>query len=200
MTQCFYMRRIYLLSNHPVVKWSIPALLSPLISWQLVGNIIYVTRGLTFQLNAQLTSLNKIQVAVNASAAAVDIITALTACILLYRSRTQMPATNRLIGSLIISSINTGAWTALFATIAIALIVSNPDYPFYGITHLPLCALYCNSLLGTLISRNLIRRTGQHTTASNSIPLYTVSVGRVDQSLERKAEVGQEGLVFAHAV
>jgi len=175
MTQCFYIRRIYLLSTHPIVRWSIPALLSPLIIWQPVGNIIYMTRSLTFKTVSQLGSIEKgVGVAVNACAAAVDLITTATLCILLfgYMSSGSMPATDRLLRLLMISSINNGAWTALFAIVTIALILGRPNDLLYSSTYFPLCALYCNSMLGTLISRKFVRRAGRRSLTQPHITTY----------------------------
>ncbi|TDL19971.1 hypothetical protein BD410DRAFT_899929 [Rickenella mellea] len=174
MAQCYFVRRIYIFSTKKVFKWVIPAILAPPIVWQLVGTIIYTARGLSLKTSAQLSSLSKIASGINSSAAAVDLAITISMCSLLYLSRNGIPSTDRLLGWLIISSLNTGAWTALFAIITVILVTTRPNDLLYAITYPPLCALYCNTILGNLTSRNFLRNAGD-VVQMNSVPLHPMS-------------------------
>ncbi|TDL19966.1 hypothetical protein BD410DRAFT_830042 [Rickenella mellea] len=174
MAQCYFVRRIYIFGSKPIFKWCVPVVLAPLIVWQVVGSIIYTARGLSFKTTTQMLSLSQIAIGVNSSAAAVDIVTTIAMCILLYFSRNGIPSTDRLLGWLMISSLNTGAWTAMFAIVTIILVTARPNDILYSITNFPLCGLYCNTILGNLTARNILRNHG-NTVQTNSIPLHPLN-------------------------
>ncbi|TDL19959.1 hypothetical protein BD410DRAFT_841726 [Rickenella mellea] len=175
MAQCYFVRRIYIFGSKPIFKYGVPALLAPLIIWQVVGSIIYTARGLSFKEASQLSSLSHIAIGVNSSAAAVDIVTTIAMCTLLYLSRNGLQSTDRLLGWLMISSLNTGAWTALFAIITVILALTTPPEDIlYAVTNFPLCALYCTTILGNLTARKYLRNPRGTTTAS-SITLQPIS-------------------------
>jgi len=76
-----------------------------------------------------------------------------------------------------IASINTGFWTAIFATVNIILLVRRSDTLLYGITGLPLCSLYSNTVLGNLCVRTLVKEQKQHRTEDAAISLGTIPGG-----------------------
>ncbi|TDL24658.1 hypothetical protein BD410DRAFT_786194 [Rickenella mellea] len=173
MAQCYLARRIFIFGTKTVFKWAIPVILAPLIAFQLVGLMIYAGRGLTYKTTDQLAVEMNLAIGINSASTAVDVIITLAMCTLLYRSRNGLASTDRLLGRLMISSLNTGAWTALFATASIILVTTHPNDLLYSLTYIPICALYCNTILGNLTSRSFFRKAANLHGAQ--LPLDTIS-------------------------
>ncbi|KIK44773.1 hypothetical protein CY34DRAFT_79166, partial [Suillus luteus UH-Slu-Lm8-n1] len=63
-------------------------------------------------------------------------------------------ALSEMIQRLIIFSVLSGIWTALFALLDMVSYLGFPDTAVYALFDLPLCSLYCNTLLASLNSRD----------------------------------------------
>ncbi|TDL19970.1 hypothetical protein BD410DRAFT_899928 [Rickenella mellea] len=170
MAQVFFLYRLFTFSKNLILKWSIPVFLSPLVVWQVVGTGLFVGRALSFTSTTELATLNKVEIGVNASSAAVDLIIAFGLSILLYVRRTGIRSTDRLIGRIIALSVNTGMWTAVFALLTVLLVVLRSKDIVYAITSFPLCALYCNTVMGNLNARTYMRTLAQTTSTVRSGP------------------------------
>ncbi|KIJ58332.1 hypothetical protein HYDPIDRAFT_119660 [Hydnomerulius pinastri MD-312] len=100
----------------------------------------------------------KLSNASNGTAAAVDITTTIAMCTLLAMGRTRLNAnTDRMLLRLVIISINTGLWTALFALFTVILHVVYPGNLMYTGVYFPLCTLYCNTLVANFNVRSYAR-------------------------------------------
>jgi hypothetical protein len=119
--------------------------------------------------------------------------------------------TNQLIRNLMIVSLNSGTWTALFALLVIIMVsisscskfactvacprntsqrsITNtsvqelvrPEDLWYSVFNYPICALYCNSLLGNLNLRNMNKNLDHvHDLGGNILPLSNVTFTRVN--------------------
>ncbi|KIJ64817.1 hypothetical protein HYDPIDRAFT_111423 [Hydnomerulius pinastri MD-312] len=159
IVQSFFVWRIWSLNNGRF-KWAIPAVLMPFVTAQPVLSIYFTVKAM----NAGSTSvntgslLNKVANASNGTAAAVDITIAIAMCILLAMGRTGFSeSTDRMILRLMVISVNTGLWTALFALVAVILLVVSPTNPLYAGVYTPLGTLYCNTLLANLNVRSYVR-------------------------------------------
>ncbi|KAI6045310.1 hypothetical protein EDC04DRAFT_2637151 [Pisolithus marmoratus] len=155
--QSFFVWRIWSLSRgHP--KWIIPLILMPFV----IAQPDYTVEGLITPTVEAVSGplLMKLANASNGTAAAVDVTIAITLCTLLAMGRTGFSdRTERILFRLIIVSVNTGLWTALFGLLAVILLVTLPqDLVFSGL-YFPLCTLYCNTLLATLNVRRFVRST-----------------------------------------
>ncbi|KAJ8597499.1 hypothetical protein M405DRAFT_836419 [Rhizopogon salebrosus TDB-379] len=67
-------------------------------------------------------------------------------------------ATSEMIRRLLIFSVFSGIWTALFAILVMITVIPQylgfPDTAIFAVFDLPLCSLYCNTLLANLNSRD----------------------------------------------
>ncbi|TBU28080.1 hypothetical protein BD309DRAFT_872291 [Dichomitus squalens] len=76
---------------------------------------------------------------------------------LLREGYPRFQSSRRMIFRLIVLTINTGLWTAVFAIIDLGLIVPYPNQLYYCAVDFPLTSLYLNSLLANLNARDYIR-------------------------------------------
>ncbi|KIJ64819.1 hypothetical protein HYDPIDRAFT_111427 [Hydnomerulius pinastri MD-312] len=147
LVQSYFVWRIrFLGTGH--FKWVFPAVMMPCITLQPD----YVAKLLINPAIADTTSPLMIEVAnvCNGTAAAVDIIITITMCTFLAMGRTRFNAnTDRMFLRLIIISINTGLWTALFALVSVF-----PTNWVYTGFYFPLCTLYCNTLIANFNVRS----------------------------------------------
>ncbi|KIJ15402.1 hypothetical protein PAXINDRAFT_99591 [Paxillus involutus ATCC 200175] len=108
---------------------------------------------------AELVSFGPASVltAVQAVAAAVDITIASGLVYLLHRSheRVLKGQSRTVIQKLVILTINTGVWTALFAIFT--FIIAFKNTLIYAALYFPLCLIYCNTVLANLNARELLK-------------------------------------------
>lgn len=161
VVQSFFIWRIWSLSTGHF-KWIIPLILMPFVTAQPVLSIYYTVKGLITPAIEAVSGplLTKIANASNGTAAAVDITIAIMLCVLLAMGRTGFSGrTDRMLLRLIIVSVNTGIWTALFGLLAVILLVTLPQDLVFSGFYFPLCTLYCNMLLASLNVRRFVSST-----------------------------------------
>ncbi|KAK7439844.1 hypothetical protein VKT23_017416 [Stygiomarasmius scandens] len=129
--------------------------------------IIGLIRIRTF---AELEGLKALSIAVNALAAAGDVLLAASLIYLLRRSKTGFKRSDTMIGKLIFFTFNTGALTTLFAIASLVAIVAAPNTFIYIFFFFNIGRLYTNSFLATLNARQSIRNAGDNVSTSNDIP------------------------------
>ncbi|KAF8435795.1 hypothetical protein L210DRAFT_3762595 [Boletus edulis BED1] len=91
--------------------------------------------------------------------AAVDVLIAIAMTYLLLRMRnaTGFANTAHILQRLIVFAVNTGTWTALFAVLSVVLLRLYPSTFLHALPAIPLCSLYCNTLLANLNARAYVR-------------------------------------------
>ncbi|KAH7924645.1 hypothetical protein BV22DRAFT_493211 [Leucogyrophana mollusca] len=156
-SQVFFTYRISQFSGR---KWIFFALLAPLATFELAGGLAFIALGTITPTDQALVSvrLSSIFTAVQGTAAGVDITIAAGLVYLLHASReSALPRSRSILQKLMILSINTGIWTALFAIFTLITILAYKDNLIYVALYFPLCPLYCNTVLANLNARKLIR-------------------------------------------
>jgi len=98
----------------------------------------------------------------------------------LNESRTGVQATNKILNFLIVTSINRGIFTMIFAAINVILFVSKPGTFYFMIALLLSDKFYMNSMLAMLNTREFaVRAHGTKVVGSDSMPMFaTTSVTR----------------------
>lgn len=119
---------------------------------------------------------------VNGTGAAVDIVISASLVTLLLMGRTgfnqrcdhllnsdhKVPidvsiSTDKLVVRLVVITVNTGLWTALFGLLSVILLVTLPRADIvYGITNFPISSLYFNTMIATLNVRTYVRATSDN--------------------------------------
>ncbi|KAM5537178.1 hypothetical protein V8D89_009111 [Ganoderma adspersum] len=159
LVHMFYIWRIFKVNGGQAL---LPCLLIPFTLYQMIETWVYVHAGLT---NTSLTTLSgrvstALGISGRAAIAFVDIaIVALMIHVLLKDGAPQFKSSRKMIFKLIVLTINTGLWTAVFAIIVLALLIRYPNDLFYTAIDFPLTSLYLNSLLANLNARESIRGT-----------------------------------------
>jgi len=159
--QSFFIHRIWLLMRSRF-RWLVPVILMPFVVAQLVLGVFYAVVTIVFQTSVSAISsslLITVSNAGNGIAMAVDITITIFLCSLLAMTRTGFLAhsTDRMLLRLIFISVNTGLSSALFAFLSVILLVIYPTDLFYSALYLPLCTVYCNTLLANLNVRSFVR-------------------------------------------
>jgi len=159
LAQTFYAFRIYQFAERKSVKYGIPAILMPLILWEMGGGIYYVVKALQLPFIADLARLVNIGTSFTGASAAADVIIAATMSVLLYKRRTGVKKTDQMLTYLTIASINTGFWTAVLTLMTIIIAPATPTSDlYYLIPYLALPSVYINSVLCNLNIRQPLRR------------------------------------------
>ncbi|OAX42525.1 hypothetical protein K503DRAFT_797078 [Rhizopogon vinicolor AM-OR11-026] len=101
-------------------------------------------------------------------------------------------ATSEMIRRLIIFSIFGGIWTALFALLVMITYLAFPSTAIYLVFYLPLCSLYCNTLLANLNSRDRgsiasLKELTTFRAATGPIVLSTI-IGLQDSEFEEERD------------
>jgi len=168
VVQIFLTHRIWKY-DHKI--WPIVALLIPSAISQPVVNIVYIYKTLTVTTVAGLEEVQRLTQFINGMAAAVDMIIAICMVVLLIRGQTGFnKSTDRVIGRLIVVTVNTGLWTGVVALLIVILSTAYPNDIYYAWPSYVLSPLYCNTLLANLNSRKYIRsgQPGLATTGGGS--------------------------------
>ncbi|KAF8841082.1 hypothetical protein BDN67DRAFT_1047481 [Paxillus ammoniavirescens] len=207
-SQVFFTYRIWR-SNAGILvtgrQWIYFALLAPVAAFELGGALAFLALGGVSLVRPSGESLpvrlahcppNQLQsvfTAVQAVAAAVDITIASGLVYLLYRSREQaLRGSRTVIQKLVILTINTGVWTALFAIFTFVTIIAFKDTLIYAALYFPLCPLYCNTVLANLNARELLKNRSVAaevaTNTGNVVPMFATprnTTGTGTQSVRR---------------
>jgi len=175
--QGFFVYRIYIFSDKNILT---PVIWVPLAIYQLVTALIYVVKTLYIDSNGlhvvdfRVLSdrfLEVIATSTLAVAAAVDVMTTVILTFMLFRKRnsTVYSRTAHILQRLAMFAINTGLWTAVFALLAVIVLQIYPGNVIYVVFAVPLCSVYCNTLLANLNARGYIR--GEMTTQNVDLQL-----------------------------
>lgn len=166
LSQFFFVYRIFRFADLPLIKYGVPILLSPLIIFQLVGNSLSAgtwlatnpgSNPLAAEIRAQ-EHLQRIIIALYSATCAADIVIAFVMCFLLFRRRTGLKRTDRLLSNLAIASINTGSWTAIDSILIVILTSSTPTSTFlFAAPNFLFSSLYINTVLCNLNIRQFFR-------------------------------------------
>ncbi|KAL5531032.1 hypothetical protein ACEPAG_3908 [Sanghuangporus baumii] len=104
------------------------------------------------------SSITALNISLRACSAVVDIFIAVSmSYYLIKRGIPQFSSTKKMYFRLFILTINTGAWTALFATIDFCLMAAYRNDLWYTMFEWPLCSLYLSVLLVNLNTREYVR-------------------------------------------
>lgn len=135
----------------------LPSLWIPLALFELVAAFYCVTKSYQSGNNVFFTaSLKGVVTSYLAVMAVVDIAIAifLVKYLRMLHRQAMTFALSEMIQRLIIFSVLSGIWTALFALLDMVAYLSFPNTAVYVLFDLPLCSLYCNTLLASLNSRD----------------------------------------------
>jgi len=169
VVQAFFVWRIYLFSGR---KWIFIVIFAPFVLVQPAASIPYILKAVQNGQVANLHNLSLYAYLINVTAAAVDIAIAIIMIILLMMGRTGLyKNTDRMFVRLILTSVNTGLWTAVTGILVVALLLAQPENLIWTSPYVALSSLYCNTMLANLNAREFIR-TGVPTAA------YTLSSSR----------------------
>ncbi|KIJ64706.1 hypothetical protein HYDPIDRAFT_111276 [Hydnomerulius pinastri MD-312] len=159
VAQSYFVWRIWFLSTNRYFKFIFSAVMMPVVIAQPVLGIYCTTVTMISPTVMVISSrIQTVATAYTGSAAAVDIVIALAMCTLLATGRTGCNKhTDRMLLRLIVVSVNTGLWTAVFGLLTVVLLVTLPKDLVYLGVFLPLCTLYCNTVLANLNVREYVR-------------------------------------------
>ncbi|KAF8649618.1 hypothetical protein AX16_005707 [Volvariella volvacea WC 439] len=179
--QMFFLYRIYVFSGN---KWLFPALMTPVVWWQLIGTIPYnvvvsgsgttgspsfLSQGklydpscLTIGVFADLKALPQaLSTSLRAVSCAVDVIIAIAMSYLLAKNgRSTFRNSKKLVFRLIILTINTGIWTAVDALLVLVMLLVYSNNLIFCVFEFPLSGLYVNTLMANLNARRYLKNTG----------------------------------------
>jgi hypothetical protein len=157
LVQCFYLYRMYIYNGR---KPFIPLLLAILSSYQIFVAIpifLIIDKDFTFENLTGHVELS-LNISMRACSAAVDIFIAVMMTFYLFQKGTpELSKTKALYYRILLLTINTGAWTALFAIMDFTLMIAFPKDIIYTIFEWPLCPLYLCMMLSNLNARNFLR-------------------------------------------
>lgn len=163
-TQLFFAWRVYKLMHSKIM----PALIS-------VGALVSLLSAIGTTIGVEIVlyfnEFHKFQVVVIlwlGFAALTDVLITGSLVFTLNKSRTGFAATDDVITKLIRMTLQTGAFTTLFATIDLILFLASTS-TLHLVFNLPLAKLYVNSLLSTLNARVTIGSAAQQYTMEGSL-------------------------------
>ncbi|KAF9066597.1 hypothetical protein BDP27DRAFT_1365568 [Rhodocollybia butyracea] len=166
---CFLNWRIWRLSAFNI--WA-----TGVVSLFIVGEFgCVIARVRTFEELA--LELKGLSIAINALAAAADVLISGILSFLLQRSKTGFRGSDSMLNALTLYAVNTGMLTSLCAVASLISIVTAPNTFIYIAFFFCMGRLYTNSLLATLNARKSIRDRGNnthdntHTTNTGNFPL-----------------------------
>jgi len=190
-----FAKRIWTLSNKN--KWLTLAV-ALVATFAFVVGILYVGTALASDKSLQAQSKLSLYIYGSFGGALVaDTVIATLLCTLLWRARTGITRTDRLVNSLMVYTINTGLLTGLAAVAAFILYALLPNNMAYVALHFNLEKLYINSLLVMLNGRSSIRerRSGDEGTRNGTTTLEFQNFSRVpkppnEQVITAQVEIG----------
>ncbi|KAI1787187.1 hypothetical protein LXA43DRAFT_720638 [Ganoderma leucocontextum] len=157
LVHMFYIYRIYMVNGR---KPLLPCLLIPFTLYQMIETCVYVHSGLSNGALSTLSgnTLTALGMSGRAAIAFIDIaIAALMVHALLKGGVPQFKSSRKMIFRLVILTINTGLWTAVFAILVLIMIIPYQNELYYTAVDFPLTSLYLNSLLANLNAREYVR-------------------------------------------
>lgn len=159
VVQLYFIRRIYLFGKNHIWIKPLSLLLTLLSTWQLIGPIVYWAGAVNQPLEVQVEPFFiNINVSMRAAAVVVDVTVAICMIWLLTRVQsTAISQTRDMIFRILVVTVNSGTWTALFAFLVLIMIKLYPTDLYFTIFEFPWCSLYFSTLLANLNSRNYVR-------------------------------------------
>ncbi|KAH0828789.1 hypothetical protein J3R83DRAFT_3233 [Lanmaoa asiatica] len=155
-----------------------------------VGKVFYSANGALVVSAARLNenSFNSLLTTFLSVAAAVDVLIAISLTFLLVSkwTTTGFTSTAHHLQRLAVFSVNTGIWTATFALLTVILMQLFPSNLLYAVFGIPLCSVYCNTLLANLNVREYVR--SGVTVRNVGVDLFTSSSSRPEVSDDIKTE------------
>nr|VWO95651.1 N/A [Ganoderma boninense] len=179
LVHMFFIYRIYMVSGRSLY----PLLLIPFTLYQMIETWVYVNRayayswfiGLSTGTHAPLPAVSAtpdLGTSGRAVIAFVDIaIVGLMIFSLLKDGYPTFQNSRKMIFRLMVLTINTGVWTAIFAIVDLALILPFQNQLYYAAVDFPLTSLYLNSLLANLNAREYVRSAAVDV-SYNSYPMF----------------------------
>ncbi|KAI9458467.1 hypothetical protein HD554DRAFT_2177360 [Boletus coccyginus] len=171
-SQTFFTYRIWRFSGR---RWFYWALLAPVCLFELAGALVFIALGTMAPTAAELVSpvAASIYTAIQAAEAGADLTIAAVLTVLLIKSRERaLDGTRSVLQKLVVLTINTGIWTAFFAVFTFVAILAFKNTLVYAAAYLPLCPLYCNTVLTNLNARNFLK--ARSASAEHGSPQETV--------------------------
>ncbi|KAJ7113839.1 hypothetical protein C8R44DRAFT_881415 [Mycena epipterygia] len=171
VAQAHFARTIYHLHRQNIV---IPVLVLLLSMAALASGMVQV--GLIVGIK-KYSDLGKTSASSNLQAAfslAADMLITVGLCWRLYNSRTGIQSTNRILNFLVITAINRGVFTMLFAVLNVVLFLSQPGTFYFMLALLLSDKFYMNSMLAVLNTRqHAFKMHGNTVVESISMPSFS---------------------------
>jgi len=153
IAQIFFGWRIWCFSNK---RRTFPAILMPLILGKVAATVVF-TRNTARGESLKDPGMIKLVAGIFFVNAVTDVIIATTMCILLWRGKTGLGGSDRMVHRLINASVSTGACPAVVSLSVVATGAAMPNGFVYLVGVFALCPIYCNAVFANLNSREYIR-------------------------------------------
>jgi len=153
IVQCFFARRVWIMSRNRVLT----VLIVVLAGFYCGLGVVFTVEGFLLQDTSRFPRLIWVTTTGLGSAAAADILIAVSLCYYLSKSRTGFARTDSLIATLIKYSLTTGLITSIIASISVVTFALMPtNYVWLAFFWL-IGKCYVNSLLAALNTRESLR-------------------------------------------
>lgn len=153
VVQLFFARRFWLLKERK--GWAVSLLMVILALGGLGCGICLGSLMYTLPRFSDVVNYLPVITCWQACSTACDIVITFSVSWALWNSKTGFKSTDRLIGKLMVWTINTGALTSILALINIVSFLTTRDTLIYLAAHFILTKLYTNSMLASLNRRNV---------------------------------------------
>lgn len=173
IVQGMFIHRLYSFSKGKL--WIVPALWLPAALYGFIASFVFVFRSITAANSEVILQpvMQGLGISYIAVSVAIDVFIAVMLAVLLLKQRQYVHSESavQMMQRLIMFSIASGSWTALFSIITIILDFASKHTRIWIIFDLPVCMLYCNTLLANLNGRAYI--TGKGSVIADNVHLST---------------------------
>ncbi|KAH9933253.1 uncharacterized protein BXZ73DRAFT_101213 [Epithele typhae] len=158
VVECFFARRLYIMSKNWILAGTV-----------VILALIHISTGLVFTVKAftlghfsKFTTLKPVIVLGLVAPAVADILIAGSMCYYLYRKRTGLSRTDSIVTALMVYSVNSGLTTSIIASACVITFLAMPTNLIWIAFFWLLGKCYVNSFLALLNSREQLReRSGR---------------------------------------
>ncbi|KAF8067054.1 hypothetical protein FPV67DRAFT_1226533 [Lyophyllum atratum] len=164
LVQCFYLTRVYLLSNRS--KLLTGSILLVVLSTACMGTV-WVILAMRLKTYDDLLTISAITISINALSTAADVVIAGSLCYMLHKARTGFKKSDSMINRLMLFVVNTGVLTSCCAIASLVALIASPLTLIYAAFYFCIGRLYTNSFLATLNARKTI--TGKENDVSHML-------------------------------
>ncbi|KAF8448800.1 hypothetical protein L210DRAFT_3500458 [Boletus edulis BED1] len=197
-TQGYLVYRIYLFSGKNIILPLIWCLVS--VCYVFVARALYIADGVLRAADISISNskLSVFQATLALSfSAGLDVLIAIFMSFLLVRQLTasRFASTAHILQRLMVFSVNTGTWTATFALLTAILLHIFPSSWICTVCMIPLCSVYCNTLLANLNARAYVLGAG--TTHNVDLDLFLGHASWVSGGTEGDKQGVEAGITFA---